>query len=104
MYGKIAQEDVTRAVDIPVEFRPAPRTAKHLGSTQATMNMTARSTRLARVLLRANNHSTPRILSRLVDQMLAETEVGPREHCACSLGMDASLSAPNHVLCAKLRQ
>ena len=98
---EVSQEDVARAVDIPINLRLAARTSKNFGSTQSAMNITANSARFAGVFLRAQDNPTPGILACFVDEMLAEAVVRPCAHCSCDLGADAPLPTSDHPLGAE---
>ena len=69
---EVSQEDVVRAVDIPINLRLATRTSKNFVSTQSMMNTAAVTTCLAGIFLRAQDDTAPRILARLMNEMLAK--------------------------------
>ena len=99
---EVSQEDVARAVDIPINLGLATRTSKNFGSAQSTMDVAAASTRFAGVFLCAQDDPAPGIFARLVNEMLAEAVVRPCAHRSCSLGADTPFPAPDHPLGAEL--
>ena len=102
--GEVAKEDVASGIDVAVELRPTRGAAKYLRPTQTSVQLTTSSARLGSIFFSADDHFAPRMLSRLVNEVLAKPTVRPGAHRSCGFGADlaASSSSPDHVLRAEL--
>lgn len=90
---EVAQKYVSGGTDISIGHVSTQRASVGFAAPEFSIQPTTSPTGLARIILSYNDYPTPRMLSRLVDEVLSESEVRPSVHHAGGLVADAACLA-----------
>ena len=96
---QMTNQDVSGTIEVPVTAKTTivALTGKCFLSTKLVVDRTTHSTSLARKLLRSLNHLARKRLG-LQREVGTKPKVTPRAHHLGSLGVEPTVSSPNHLL------